>query len=65
MAGMVASFCRPSCPPRLAARLQPPPGSGTYVRCGGDDHHLLMIVKSAHVYDTERGYLRRVLAEAR
>jgi thymidylate synthase len=26
---------------------------------------LLMIVKSAHVYETERGYLRRVRAEAR
>ena len=26
---------------------------------------LLMIVKSAHVYETERGYLRGVLAEAR
>jgi thymidylate synthase len=26
---------------------------------------LLMIVKSAHVYETERGYLRRVLAQAR
>jgi thymidylate synthase len=26
---------------------------------------LLMIVKSAHVYETERDYLRRVLAGAR
>lgn len=26
---------------------------------------LLMIVKSAHVYETERGYLRRILAQAR
>jgi thymidylate synthase len=26
---------------------------------------LLMIIKSAHVYETEHGYLRRVLAEAR